>query len=70
MYKKLEKSDNKFNLVNMEEKHDVDYKMFGLIKVRPIGVTKLNILSMLFLEFVGLLAMQWETVYQIYFFQN
>ena len=57
MYKKLEKSDDKFNLVNKEGKNDVDYKMFGLIKVRPIGVTKLNVLSMLFLEFVGILAM-------------
>ena len=57
MYKKLEKSDDKFNLVNKEGKNDVDYKIFGLIKVRPIGVTKLNVLSMLFLEFVGILAM-------------
>jgi hypothetical protein len=40
--------------------------MFGILKVRNIGVTKMNVLSMLFLQFSSTVALFWTLFYQIY----
>ncbi len=38
-------------------------KMFGLLKTRNIGVTKMNLLSMWFLQFTSVLAFFWTMLY-------
>ena len=58
------KSDDRYN------EYDNGGKMFGFLNVRPIGVTKMNILVMLFLEFIGETVFLWENIYNVYYFQN
>jgi len=38
-------------------------KMFGLLKTRNIGVKKINLLSMWFLQFSSVLALMWTLLY-------
>lgn len=56
---------NTFETVNNDSE-----KMFGIIKVRNIGVTKINLLSMWFLQFSSVLALMWTLLYQIYMLQE
>jgi len=44
--------------------------MFGILKVRNIGVKKINLLSMWFLQFSSVLALFWTLLYQIYMLQE
>ena len=67
---KAEKRDDKFKFVALnqsdketEAENKPIEKMFGFLRVRDIGVTKTNVLTMLLLEFCAMLALQWHSVY-------
>ena len=56
--------------ISFETGNDNEEKMFGLLKTRNIGVKKINLLSMWFLQFSSVLALMWTLLYQIYMLQE
>jgi hypothetical protein len=58
--------------IEPEDDHFVSatYKMFYLLEVRPIGVKKINICSMLLLDFTIFLTYLWMLTYSIFLFEN
>ena len=63
--------DDKFVALNQTAEDDEEdkptSKMFGFLRVRDIGVTKTNVLTMLLLEYCGMLALQWWSVYNVFY---
>ena len=45
-------------------------KMFYLLEVRPIGVKKINLCSMLWQDFTIFLTYLWMLTYSIFLFEN
>ena len=58
------------NVETPNEMKNEEEKMFGILKVRPIGVTKTNVITMYTLEYTGMLAIMWWGVYKVFYLQD